>query len=212
MKTELQKKLLKKYPQFFTKDVKIYTGENSSTEDVVELLNQKEMVLPIQFGFECGDGWYMLLDELMAEIQNRIGNVDRNNKNVYKYNWMRKLVYKLQVRTSAKQKILRALGDWLYKNAPRKNLIPMTMQIDQIKEKFGGLRFYYSGGDEAICGMVNLAESLSYKICEDCGSTKDIGYTKGWITTMCKECYENHPRKDTLRWEPIKTNNTNPLL
>lgn len=36
--------------------------------------------------------------------------------------------------------------------------------VDQVKEKFKGLRFYYSGGDEFISGLVTLAENMSYKI------------------------------------------------
>jgi len=41
---------------------------------------------------------------------------------------------------------------------------PITYQkvkIVQIKEKFSGLRFYYDGGDEYICGAVALAEDMS---------------------------------------------------
>lgn len=201
MKTELEQKLLKKYPEFFQTDLKIYTGEKPMEEEIGELLNQKEMVLPIQFGFECGDGWYMLLDKLMGEIKNHLSNENRNRANVFKYQWMWDLQYWLRVRTSRKQKRLRKLGDWIYEKAPRKPFVPLTIQIDQIKEKFGGLRFYYHGGDDDIDGMVSLAESISYKICENCGSTKDIGYTKGWITTMCKDCYEKHPRKEMLGWE-----------
>jgi len=190
MKSELQQKLLKKYPQFFAyvEDLKIYTGEKSVIEDVKELLNQKEMVLPIQFGFECGNGWYMLLDELMGEIQNHLMNENRNRDNEFKYKWMANLSYRLRIRTSAKQKMLRAIGDWIYKKAPKGRRPHVFVHINQIKEKFGGLRYYYSGGDDTIYGMVSLAESLSYKICETCGSTKDIGQTSGWITTLCKEC------------------------
>lgn len=207
MKTELQNKLLKKYPQFFTTDVKIYTGEKPMQEEVQELLNQEEMVLPIQFGFECGDGWYMLLDELMGEIQNRIENVNRwRKKGDHKYKFFEKWSYNWRIRSHRDQKLKKKIGEWIEKKAPRVFLPPLTIRIDQIKEKFGGLRFYYSGGDDAIHGMVSLAESLSYKICEGCGSTKDIGYTKGWITTMCKECYEKHAKKEILRWAPASEN------
>ena len=62
---------------------------------------------------------------------------------------------------------------------------------DQVKEKFGVLNFYYHGGDETIHGMVRLAESMSENICEFCGSTEYVGHTIGWISTICKECYDN---------------------
>lgn len=59
----------------------------------------------------------------------------------------------------------------------------------QVKEKFGGLRFYTDGSNELIEGMIWLAEHQSYKICEDCGSTEEVSQSKGsWIYTKCKEC------------------------
>jgi len=43
--------------------------------------------------------------------------------------------------------------------------------VSQVKSKFGGLRFYYSGGNEAIHYYVSLAEQLSHKVCGRCGVT-----------------------------------------
>ena len=39
----------------------------------------------------------------------------------------------------------------------------------QIKEKFGGLRAYSYGADSYIRGLITMAESMSYKICENSG-------------------------------------------
>jgi hypothetical protein len=58
--------------------------------------------------------------------------------------------------------------------------------LDQVKEKFGTLRFYYSGGDDYISGLVSMAESMSGVTCETCGNPgKTVG--GGWLTTLCKE-------------------------
>lgn len=76
------------------------------------------------------------------------------------------------------------------KNNPQLD-IPLV-KIVQIKEKFGGLRFYYEGGDDMIHGMVWFAEDLSYKICETCGSTEEVSQTGGWIKTICKKCLESN--------------------
>lgn len=57
----------------------------------------------------------------------------------------------------------------------------------QIKEKFGGLRFYYDGGNDAIAAAVELTENLSYRICELCGSPGTQN-TTGWIKTRCPTC------------------------
>jgi len=72
MKKEYQDNLIAKFPEFFTdlqEDQKIHTGENVK-EIINELTNQESIVMPIQFGFECGDGWYWLLYEIMDTIYN----------------------------------------------------------------------------------------------------------------------------------------------
>jgi len=67
-------------------------------------------------------------------------------------------------------------------------------QICQIKEKFGGLRFYIGSGSEEIWDIISKYEELSYSICEVCGETgeirKDCGW-KGstWYKTMCDKHY-----------------------
>jgi hypothetical protein len=55
------------------------------------------------------------------------------------------------------------------------------LQATQVKEKFGGLRFYTTPRDDEIQGMIELAESMSYHICEKCGSTENVSSTDGWI-------------------------------
>lgn len=36
------------------------------------LKERKGRIMPIQFGFECHDGWYYLIDNLMGSIQKHI--------------------------------------------------------------------------------------------------------------------------------------------
>jgi NADH pyrophosphatase NudC (nudix superfamily) len=57
----------------------------------------------------------------------------------------------------------------------------------QVKEKFGGLRFYVDNADDYTSGVIAMAESMSYKTCETCGAPgKQSG--KGWIKTVCESC------------------------
>ncbi len=56
----------------------------------------------------------------------------------------------------------------------------------QVKEKFGGLRFYYDGGDAVVDGMVRMAESWAANTCEECGKPGQMR-TSGWIRTLCDE-------------------------
>jgi hypothetical protein len=65
----------------------------------------------------------------------------------------------------------------------KSQVVPQVV-VEQIKEKFGGLRFYYDGGDEHISGMVRMAEAWADKSCETCGAPGTSG-GKGWIKTLC---------------------------
>ncbi|NNA13720.1 hypothetical protein HBN71_21495 [Pseudomonas lundensis] len=42
--------------------------------------------------------------------------------------------------------------------------------VVEVKEKFGGLRIHYRGGDDFVEGVFNLAESASVHICTICGN------------------------------------------
>lgn len=87
-------------------------------------------------------------------------------------------------------------------------LEPIGIKAVQVKEKFGGLRFYV---DEPLLPElqeefepywknITQAESQSYKTCERCGlfdenncnvATKS---SNGWIKTLCEECRK--PKKE----------------
>jgi len=70
--------------------------------------------------------------------------------------------------------------DWKNRES---EVVPQVV-VEQIKEKFGGLRFYYQGGDDQISGMVRMAEAWADKSCEDCG-TPGKRRSGGWIRTLC---------------------------
>lgn len=55
--------------------------------------------------------------------------------------------------------------------------------VRQIKEKLGGLRFYYAGGDDWIGGLVRMAEAISLHTCEMCGNA---GLLNG-LKTRCAQ-------------------------
>tara|TARA_B100000900_G_scaffold407158_1_gene419377 strand:- start:186 stop:476 length:291 start_codon:yes stop_codon:yes gene_type:complete len=46
----------------------------------------------------------------------------------------------------------------------KRELDACPFYVVQIKEKFGGLRFYYEGGDKYVEGLVTMAESYSYEL------------------------------------------------
>jgi len=101
------------------------------------------------WGFECGDGWFQILNQLMSNIQTHI--------------------------------------DWSNRNGE----VVSQVILDQVKEKFGTLRFYYSGGDDYIRGMVTMAESMSGVTFEECGKPATTNWPTltqgGWVRTRCVE-------------------------
>ena len=113
------------------------------------------------WGMECGEGWFWLLDNLCKAIQ---AYVDSQNE---------------MVRIRNKDKGL---------TEEQMNTLMGQVEATQVKEKFGSLRFYINGGDDNVYGMIALAETMSWGICESCGSTKNIIHTKGWISTLCESC------------------------
>lgn len=181
MKQELEDKLVEKYHEFFD-----YLKENEGP------------IIPIQFGIECGDGWYWLLDNLMEDIQSYTNsNCERERiKNKFKRNLYWGLI-KFSNRIPYKySKHLAKLARYIDKHSQSEKYNKFSpIQIIQIKEKYGGLRFYYNGGDDYIHGMVWLAESMSLKICETCGTTKNVFQTKGWIRTTCQKCEDKRLKK-----------------
>jgi hypothetical protein len=66
------------------------------------------------------------------------------------------------------------------------------IEIHQVKEKFGGLRFYYYANPDIVStdiwktirDLVDAAELLSNYTCETCGEPGKPT-TDGWIKTVC---------------------------
>lgn len=109
--------------------------------------------------------------------------------------------------------------------------LPVDIIIDQVKEKFGTLRFYYhieeqeagiqafdilgQGGmrfmpnDSAIhkeiAGIVRKWETASGTICEMCGEPGELRKDLPWLKTLCASCYTARknklPNKSTAKSE-----------
>lgn len=155
MKKELDEKLCAKYPL-------IFKNRNADMRTTA-----------MCWGFECGDGWYNILDVLCAHLTNDYNNA----KNSYEYTlgnlgkpkWDKTLTTQEEVNL-AKTKMDAA-----------EELVPTASQV---KEKFGGLRFYTNGATDKHHNYISFAESMSYCICEECGAPGKR-YTDGWHQTLC---------------------------
>jgi hypothetical protein len=56
----------------------------------------------------------------------------------------------------------------------------------QVKEKFGGLRFYMNAETEEMSRVIREAEAQSTVTCEMCGLPGHLS-GRGWVKTLCEE-------------------------
>jgi len=148
------------------------------------------------WGFSHGNGWLHLIDGLCSAIQHRIDNpphtIVKTLRNYLGYLWNKTvwnwLLY--PILNKCKYNFYKKCYIYLNYNVRYTPTTIPQVVANQVKEKFGGLRFYYSGGDEVINGMVIQAENLSLQICEKCGVMNELvtQNSKGWIQTTCSQC------------------------
>jgi hypothetical protein len=86
-------------------------------------------------------------------------------------------------------------------------LIQKLKEIDpdliviQVKEKFGGLRFYTGPSDtDGVMELIDGAEAQCAITCEYCGSTENVEARQehGWIKTLCLKCNRNRYNVDEM--------------
>jgi hypothetical protein len=63
-------------------------------------------------------------------------------------------------------------------------------EVIQVKEKFGGLRFYINEGTDEIHQRIGQAELESMKTCEITGRPGKLRTDIGWYRTLCDEEYD----------------------
>lgn len=66
-------------------------------------------------------------------------------------------------------------------------------QVRQVKEKFGGLRFYVGPCSDEVIDLIEEAGRKSYTICENCGKSGKLRKTVvgNWFFTNCDSCAAN---------------------
>lgn len=125
------------------------------------------------WGFECGDGWYNIIDTLCSHLTSDYrqakSRYDDIKDKLGQSNW-RKDIITQEVIDEAKAKM-----------DEEASKVPVAVQV---KEKFGGLRFYVQAATDKHYNYISFAESMSYKTCEECGAPGKT-YTDGWHMTLC---------------------------
>lgn len=64
----------------------------------------------------------------------------------------------------------------------------------QVKEKFGGLRYYIQNSNDEINHLIREAEEKSYGICDVCGAAGDLRVIEGIYMTRCHEHLKGWPQ------------------
>lgn len=177
MSPELDNKLCEKYP-------KIFKNRYADMQTTA-----------MCWGFECGDGWYNIIDKLCSNIQGRIDWRRKERLRDLRYNRALKSAlsgdksqlikfysYMDKVTDYTLTCVERDIANPLFRTATK--TIPQVV-ASQVKEKFGGLRFYYDGGDDYISALSAMAESMSYVTCEECGNPGKPT-RGGWVRTLCE--------------------------
>lgn len=181
MKQELDEKLCAKYPMVF--------------RDRNAPMTQTAMC----WGFSHGDGWYNIIDTLCGlltssynQAKDRYDNLVQWKAETGRHPWKGGAEITDADIEAAKLK--------MEEEAER---VPVAVQV---KEKFGGLRFYVDRASEKHYNYITFAESMSHRICEECGSA-GMTYHMGWYRTLCEkhadEAYGEeaaHYRNKTGEW------------
>jgi hypothetical protein len=133
MSPDIEQKLLQKYPTIFA---------DHSAPPTVSLMC---------FGFECGDGWFDLLDTLCAQLS--VLPLDKSSDD------------------------------------------RIGLRAFQVKEKYGTLRFYVDSASDTAFALIEFAEAMSARTCENCGNR---GRTRGqfWVKTLCDVCAKTKGHAD----------------
>ena len=105
-----------------------------------------------------------------------------------------------------------------------KHGVPIDIRPAQVKEKMGGLRFYWSRNGQEISVhaidflgnstirlqpddsdlnkeiglVVNKWEDISYTICEECGKPGELRKDLPWIRVLCSDCYSKRLSKQKV--------------
>ena len=157
-------------------------------------------------GFAIGPGWFHIVESLVSQID----HYTKWRRNMRSYD-LRLARAKAKGRDALLKHITKGKltpsfydedrADEIMENDQR----PITekvnwIRVEQIKEKFGGLRFYYQGGDDRIEGMVNMAEIWANHTCETCGN-KGKRRDGGWIRTLC----DTHEAEYQAKWANMRS-------
>lgn len=190
MKKELDEKLTKAFPLLYADR----HGDKRST--------------CMCWGFSCGDGWFDIIWNLSEKLEPIIRNFLKENPNLSCESCGCEKTKHYGSATPSPGRCLAIHWDPTSEEEPPGNYMAcfcesyraLHPKAAQVKEKFGGLRFYMTSANDEIRELVSEAEALSYKTCEECGEPGEERDTR-WIRTLCDHCHNNWEEIRKKKWE-----------
>jgi len=171
MKKELDEELCRKYPL-------LYADRGASMQ-----------VTCMCWGFDTGPGWFKIIDELSAKLEPLIAALPDDCE----CGWGEGPTHPRhegECKLCSEDIAKRPFYEFHGKQYPREvcsRFQSVRPRASQVKEKFGGLRFYMTTSTDEMDNLISEAEALSYKTCEDCGQPGKPN-DDGWISTLCEKC------------------------
>lgn len=125
--------------------------------------------------FSVGNGWYNILSTLCTFIS---GDVIRCRS---------RLKYALE---NPNDKFIEPINKLEEKLAKALEELPV---IEQVKEKFGTLRFYTDRGSPEVHNYISFAEAMTAVTCEECGAPGE-SRNDDWIKVLCDKHYKERAK------------------
>lgn len=171
MREELDLKLVEKYPLIF--------------KDRHAPMNQTAMC----WGFSHGDGWYNIIDTLCGLLYSKY------NQAKDRYEYVKECFDTKGGKTDWGKPV--TAEEVEEKRIAMEEEAAKVPVASQVKEKFGGLRFYVRAATEEHYNYITFAESMSYRTCETCGAPGTY-YPFGWHHVACDE-HASEEDKENLK-------------
>lgn len=165
------------------------------------------------WGFAHGDGWFNIINSLCGSIQHHVNWRREQRADALRFNralrraqrgdmaglvWFYDRNDNEYMKKMAASRAQEALDKGEFRDVP--DACPSVI-VEQVKEKFGTLRFYYRGGDDVVDGMVRMAEAMSACTCEECGAPAHTDNHGGWVGTLCeRHTKEREEKRNKGEW------------
>lgn len=75
--------------------------------------------------------------------------------------------------------------------------------LQQVKEKFGGLRYYAQSDADGFQELIGIAEEASTHLCEVCGKHGETKSFHGWLKTLCDEHFAEREARQNKEIEDL---------